>query len=291
MVQAQITPKLTIMALFDLFSLLRRRPVVAVIRLNGVIGDVGGFRRGLTLHSLEGSLESAFSGRRIVAVALVVNSPGGSPVQSDMIQRRVRDLAEKKEMPVYVFCEDVAASGGYWIALAGDSIYANANSIIGSIGVISSGFGFVEAIDKLGIERRLHATGKKKGMLDPFQVEDPDHVAHLKQLHEDIFERFKDWVRERRGEFLAEDMEDLFSGAFWTGRRALELGLVDELGELRSVMRKKYGEKVRFRFFGERRGLLRRLGILGPRPVSASGWVEELIRVAEARSIWGRFGL
>ena len=281
------------MALLDTLSFLRlnRHPVVAVIRVNGVIGEVGGFRRGLTLHGLEASLEAAFSGRRTVAVALVVNSPGGSPVQSDLIQRRVRDLAEKKGMPVFAFCEDVAASGGYWIALAGDSIYANPSSIIGSIGVISSGFGFTEAIGKLGIERRLHATGEKKGMLDPFQDEDPEHVAHLKQLHEDIFERFKDWVRERRGAQLAEDREELFSGAFWTGQRALELGLVDELGELRSVMRKKYGEKVRLRPFGERRGLLRRLGLIGPRANTPGGWVEELMGAIEARGIWGRFGL
>lgn len=277
----------------------RRAPVVSVVRLSGVIGNAGSFRRGLSLQSVASRLEAAFSGRRVVAVALVINSPGGSPVQSDLIQQRVRDLAREKEKPVFVFCEDVAASGGYWIALAGNEIHANPSSIIGSIGVVSAGFGFEEAIAKLGIERRLYATGAKKGMLDPFQAEDPAHVAHLRDLHGDIFERFQAWVRERRGARLKGDSEELFSGAFWTGTKALELGLIDGLGDLRSVMRERYGDGVRFRVHGPREGLLRRLGL---RPAGflaegadiagwSAGWADDVIASVEARAMWNRFGL
>ena len=271
-----------------------RAPVVSVVRLSGVIGDAGPMRRGLSLQSVAGRLEAAFSSRRVKAVALVINSPGGSPVQSDLIQQRVRDLSREKEKPVFVFCEDVAASGGYWIALAGNEIHANPSSIIGSIGVVSAGFGFEAAIAKLGIERRLYATGAKKGMLDPFQAEDPAHVAHLRDLHGDIFERFQAWVRERRGARLKGPADELFSGAFWTGTKALELGLIDGLGDLRTVMRERYGENVRFRVHGPREGLLRRLGL---RPAGfltggdSSGWADELLTSVEARALWNRFGL
>jgi len=281
------------MAWYDKLPFRRRGPVVSVVRLNGVIGEVGGFRKGLTLRRVAPALEAAFAGKRTVAVALVVNSPGGSSVQSDLIQQRIRDLSAEKEIPVYVFCEDVAASGGYWIALAGERIYANASSIIGSIGVISAGFGFADAIEKLGIERRVHASADNKGMLDPFRAEDPKHVAHLEDLLEDVYGQFKDWVRERRGEKLNGTEDDLFSGAFWTGRKALELGLIDELGELRGVMREKFGEKVRFRVHGERRSLLQRLGIGVPgieaRPTD--GWAEALVGAVDSRALWGRFGL
>jgi signal peptide peptidase SppA len=272
-----------------------RAPIVSVIRLSGVIGDAGSIRRGLSLRSVAGPLEAAFSGRRTKAVALVINSPGGSPVQSDLIQQRVRDLSREKDKPVFVFCEDVAASGGYWIALAGNEIHANPSSIIGSVGVVSAGFGFEEAIAKLGIERRLYATGSKKGMLDPFQAEDPEHVSHLRTLQDDIFERFQAWVRERRGARLKGDADELFSGAFWTGSKALELGLIDGLGDMRTVMRERYGDSVRFRVHGPREGLLKRLG-LRPGGFMANadgtgGWADELLASIETRAYWNRFGL
>jgi signal peptide peptidase SppA len=272
-----------------------RAPIVSVIRLSGVIGDAGSIRRGLSLRSVAGPLEAAFSGRRTKAVALVINSPGGSPVQSDLIQQRVRDLSREKDKPVFVFCEDVAASGGYWIALAGNEIHANPSSIIGSVGVVSAGFGFEEAIAKLGIERRLYATGSKKGMLDPFQAEDPEHVSHLRTLQNDIFERFQAWVRERRGARLKGDADELFSGAFWTGSKALELGLIDGLGDMRTVMRERYGDSVRFRVHGPREGLLKRLG-LRPGGFLANadgtgGWADELLASIETRAYWNRFGL
>ena len=282
------------MEIFNKLNPFRRRaPVVAVIRLSGVIGDAGALRSGISLRSVAGRLEAAFSGRRTKAVALVINSPGGSPVQSDLIQQRVRDLSREKDKPVFVFCEDVAASGGYWIALAGNEIHANPSSIIGSIGVISAGFGFEEAIAKLGIERRLYATGVKKGMLDPFQPEDPAHVAHLRDLHADIFQRFQAWVRERRGARLKGDDEELFSGAFWTGSRALELGLIDGIGDLRSVMRERYGDTVRFRVYGPKEGLLAKLRLRpsGSLMDGAGGWADEFVAGLEARALWSRFGL
>lgn len=273
----------------------RRAPVVSVLRLGGVIGRVGAFRRGLALEPLAPALERAFSGRRTAAVALSIDSPGGSPVQADLIQRRVADLAREKRIPVFAFCEDVAASGGYWIALAATEIHANPNSIVGSIGVVSAGFGFDRAIARLGVERRLYATGPAKGMLDPFRAEDPEHVERLRALHGEIFDRFRDLVRERRGDRLAGPEEEIFSGAFWTGSKALEYGLVDGLGELRATMRERFGENTRFRVVGGRRGLLRRFRPAGAAPGAfepdVGSWAEDALAAVEARALWSRFGL
>jgi signal peptide peptidase SppA len=281
------------MGMFSFLNPFRRRdPVIGVVRLSGVIGgSAGPMRQGLTLESQAEVIEAAFTGKRITAVALVINSPGGSPVQSDLLQQRIRELSRKHDKPVFAFCEDVVASGGYWLALAADEIYANPSSIIGSIGVISSGFGLEGVIEKLGISRRLHATGRNKGMLDPFSPEDPAHVERLKALQDDMFERFKDWVRERRGRRLTGDEAELFSGAFWTGRKALEFGLIDSLGEMRSVMRDRFGKDVQFRRFGRRPPLLRRLGI-----GRAGGDVFEdlpgaLLASVEERLWWSRYGL
>ncbi len=285
-------------SLAKLIPLRRRVPVVSVLRLAGVIGDHGPLQRGLSLRRITRQLDAAFAGRRTRAVALLINSPGGSPVQSDLIQQRIRNLAREKEKPVFAFCEDVAASGGYWIALGASEIHANANSIIGSIGVISAGFGFDKAIDRLGIERRVHVTGPRKGMLDPFRTEDPDDVAHLRQIQTEMFQRFCDHVRSRRGVKLKGDEDELFSGAFWTGEKALKLGLIDGLGDMYSVLRERYGEKLRFRTVSPRQGLLRRLGngISGAPPdpfdpALAADWAEPLLAGLEARAHWHRFGL
>lgn len=261
-------------------------PTVAVLRLNGVIGRHGGLRRGgLTLADLAGSIERAFKTPRVAAIALSINSPGGSPVQSALIASRIRALAAEKDLPVYAFCEDVAASGGYWLACAGDEIYADGASIIGSIGVVSAGFGFPALLEKMGVERRVHTAGTKKAILDPFQAEDPDDIAHLKDLQADIHEQFKTYVRDRRGDRLKAEEDKLFSGEFWTGSRSLTLGLVDGIGDLRTVMREKYGEKVRLNVVAERRGWLeRRFGL-------RVAWTEELLNAVEARSLWARFGL
>jgi signal peptide peptidase SppA len=263
-----------------------RRPVVGVVRLSGVISTGGTFRPGLSLGSVSGSLSRAFSLSGVKAVALLINSPGGSPVQSTLIHKRVRALAEEKKVPVFVFCEDVAASGGYLIALAGDEIYADASSIVGSIGVVSAGFGFVDAIGKLGIERRVHTAGPEKMILDPFRPEKDKDVERLKSIQTDIHEVFKDLVRDRRGGKVESRDEEIFTGAFWTAGHAKELGLIDELGELRSVMRERYGKEVRLRLIQPGRGWPWRRGGLG-----AGGLIDEAISALEQRALWARYGL
>lgn len=270
-------------------DLLDPPPTVAVLRLSGVIGAMGGFRRGLNLADKAASIERAFKVRNLKAVALAVNSPGGSPVQSALIAGRIRQLADEKQVPVISFCEDVAASGGYWLACAGDEIFADASSIVGSIGVVSGGFGLQGLIEKLGVERRLHTAGDKKAMLDPFGPEKPAEVKHLKDIQGDIHLAFKDMVRERRGKRLNAAEKDLFSGAFWTGTRALDMGLVDGLGDMRSVMRERYGENVKLRLIGGRRGLLQRLRFGG---TDVDGDIAaRAVAALEERLIWNRFGL
>lgn len=266
---------------------LEAAPTVGVLRLAGVIGPPGmGRRHALALSELASSIDRAFKLPRLKAVALSVNSPGGAPVQAALIAGRIRQLAEEKEVPVYAFCEDVAASGGYWLACAAEEIYADPASIVGSIGVISAGFGFPEMLEKLGVERRVYTSGEKKGMLDPFVAESPDDVERLRDIQEDIHDQFKEYVRTRRSEKLSADEEVLFSGEFWTGRRAEELGLIDGLGDLRSVMRERYGEKVNLKVVGgaKRFGLQRLLG-------GRSDYIEQGIAAVEERLSWSRFGL
>jgi len=270
------------------FIRLRGTPVVAVVRLSGVIGPLGPWRGGLSLAGLAATLDRAFGLGGLKGVALAINSPGGSPVQSALIAKRIRALAAEKKLPVFAFAEDVAASGGYWLATAGDEIYADDSSIVGSIGVISAGFGFPELLQRLGVERRVHAAGARKSMLDPFRPENPDDVARLEALQREIHDSFKAQVRARRGARLKADDETLFSGEFWTGRRALELGLIDGLGDLRSVMRARFGAKVRLRPVGVQRGwLMRRLG----RSTAADDWVHDVLGAVEERALWARFGL
>lgn len=262
--------------------------IVPVVRLSGVIAARGGFGPVLSLASVAPRLQRAFSLRGAKAVALIINSPGGSPVQSALIARRIRVLAEEKKLPVHIFVEDVAASGGYWLACAGDDIYADPSSIVGSIGVISAGFGFQKALERLGIERRVHTAGESKAMLDPFQPEDPEDVAKLRRLQDEMHATFKDWVRERRGGRLKADDKTLFEGEFWTGRRGLELGLVDGLGHLRDVLRERYGKKVRTPLVGERQGgfVRRLLGLASVRDIA-----DGALDAAEQRALWARFGL
>ena len=273
----------------------RRRPCVAVLRFNGVIGRVGGGRRGLNLQGLERHLDAAFKARQLVAVAVSINSPGGSPVQSELIARRVRDLANEKDVLVYTFIEDVGASGGYWLACTGDEIYAENSSIVGSIGVVSGGFGFTGMIRKLGIERRLHTSGDKKAMNDPFGPEKPAAVKHLKELQKDVHKDFIRLVKARRGDRLKGTDRTLFSGAYWTGTRALELGLIDGIGDLRGIMRAKLGDDVKFKVFDERRSSLQRWFSIGALAGSGngvgSGLVDDLIATVEERLWWNRFGL
>jgi len=268
--------------------LLRRPPVVPVVRLSGVIGSVGGLRSGLSLQSVAKPLARAFSVKSAPAVAIAINSPGGSPVQSHLIYKRIRALAAEKKKPVFVFLEDVAASGGYMIALAGDEIIADPSSIVGSIGVISAGFGFTGLLEKLGVERRVYTAGEKKMMLDPFQPEKESDIEHLKALQAEIHRSFEAMVRERRAG-LADD-PDLFAGAFWTGAKAKSLGLVDHLGDLRSFLRQRYGKRVRLPVFGERRGLLRRwMG--GADNRLRPDLIDAMIAAMEEQAHWKRFGL
>jgi len=278
----------------------KERPQVAVVRLQGAIGVVTPLRPGLSLSAVEGMLKTAFSMKRACAVAIAVNSPGGSPVQSTLIYRRIRQLAEEKKLPVYVFAEDVAASGGYLLACAGDEIYADASSIVGSIGVITAGFGLDKFIGRFDIERRVHTQGRNKGMLDPFQPEKPDDVKRLKAVQKDMHDAFTAIVRERRAGSLKDKESALFTGEFWSGTRALELGLVDGLGGLHEVLREKFGEHVRLRRVRPRRSLLmRRLGGMSgdARELEAlfsggrADLAADLISAVEARALWARFGL
>ncbi len=274
-------------------------PVVPVVRLSGAIGMVSPLRPGLSLAGCAETLEKAFSVRGAKSVALAVNSPGGSPVQSALIYKRIRALSEEKEIPVIVFAEDVAASGGYMLACAGDEIYADESSIIGSIGVVSAGFGFVGAMEKLGVERRVYTSGENKMILDPFQPEKDADVDRLKTLQLDVHESFKDLVRTRRGEALKGEEDELFSGAFWSGTKARELGLVDGLGDMRTVMRERFGEKVRLRLVNQPKGWLRRrFGADTTLPVmeSLAGAVRgslaaDMLAAAEERALWSRYGL
>jgi serine protease SohB len=274
-------------------------PIVTVVRLSGIIGQLGPLRRGLSLRGVAGLLERAFRPKNLRAVALAVNSPGGSPVQSALIFRRIRHLARKKDIPVLAFVEDVAASGGYWLACAGDEIYADENSIVGSIGVISASFGFVEALKRLGIERRVYSAGDHKSAFDPFLPEQPYDVSRIKSIQTDVHESFKTLVRSRRGRKLRAAEDQLFNGDFWTGRRAVDLGLVDGLGDLRAVLTDRFGERVRIVPIGERAGWLRRrFGIAPARSSADSGAAElggglasGLLAAIEERFYWSRFGL
>ena len=269
------------------------KPVVAVLRLSGVIGQIGNpIRQGLTAVDLMRSIERAFSLPKLRAVALQVNSPGGSPVQSSLIFKRIRAMAEEKEIPVFAFAEDVAASGGYMLACAADEIYADESSVVGSIGVISSGFGFVELLEKLGVERRIHTEGKNKSMLDPFQKENQQDVKRLKELQGDIYTTFTNIVKSRRGDKLKKPHSKLFTGEFWTGRKSLELGLIDGIGELTSVMQERYGERVKFRPVSEPKSWLKQKFTMWlPQRPNVGSWAGELISAAEERALWGRFGL
>lgn len=269
-------------------------PRVAVLRLFGTIGT-STTGRGLSLATLARDLETAFRMRGAKAVALCINSPGGSPVQSNLIYARIRALATETKMPVYAFVEDAAASGGYWLACAADEIFADGNSVVGSIGVISAGFGFPGLLAKLGVERRLYAAGEHKGMLDAFSPERQDDIARLLELQKTVHQSFIDLVRGRRGAKLKADDAKLFSGEFWSGSQGLGLGLVDGLGDLRTILRQRFGDKVRLKVVGKRAGglrmLLGRTAIEAPDLSALSEWPDRLLGALEARALWARFGL
>lgn len=270
--------------------------VIPVVRLHGTIMAGGSqFKPALNIAGVAPMLEKAFSKKESPVVAISINSPGGSPVQSRLIFQRIRTLAEEKDKKVLIFVEDVAASGGYMIALAGDEIFADPTSIVGSIGVVSGGFGFPELLRKVGVERRVYTAGENKAILDPFQPEKEGDVEYLKTLQLDIHKVFIDMVKMRRGERLAED-PTIFSGLFWTGTRGVDLGLIDGLGEMRDVLKRRFGKDTRLELIGGSRSLLgRRIpGVLSSRtPLGelAAGTVSGLAEGLEERALWSRYGL
>jgi len=270
--------------------------VVPVVRLAGIIGVSTPLRPGLMLSSVARQLERAFAMRGARAVALVINSPGGSPVQSHLIYRRIRALAAEKKLPVIAFAEDVAASGGYMVACAADEIICDRSSIVGSIGVVGGSFGFAKLIEKLGVERRLYTSGERKAMLDPFLPEKPEDVERLKAVQREIHDDFIALVKESRGTRLTGPETDLFSGEYWTGRTAVELGLADGIGDLRALLRERFGDKVEMPLIAPERSLFGRarpgVGIDGlDRLFDRATLADEIISALEARALWARYGL
>jgi signal peptide peptidase SppA len=289
--------------LFDKLKALlpeRLRPgsaVIPVVRLSGVIGAVTPLRPGMSLAGVARTLERAFATRNAKAVALLINSPGGSPVQSRQIYLRIRQLAAEKKLPVLVFVEDVAASGGYMIACAGDEIFCDPSSILGSIGVVGGTFGFQELIKKIGVERRLYTAGAHKAMLDPFLPENLDDVARVKSLQREIHAIFIALVKQSRGSRLKGGDDVLFTGEYWAGETSISLGLADAIGDLRSILRARYGDKVKTPVIAPSTGLLS--GLMGRKSAGAatrigldglSGLPDELISALETRAIWAKFG-
>ena len=275
----------------------RGTPVVPVVRLSGVIGAVTPLRPGMTLAGVARILERAFAMKNAKAVALMINSPGGSPVQSRQIYLRIRQLAAEKNLPVLVFVEDVAASGGYMIACAGDEIFCDPSSILGSIGVVGGSFGFQELIKKVGVERRLYTAGEHKAMLDPFLPENPDDVARIKALQREIHATFIALVKQSRAGKLKGSDDVLFTGEYWAGDTSVSLGLADAIGDLRSTLRSRFGDKVLTPVIAPATGLLSSL--LGRKSAGAgtlasldgfAGLPDELISALETRAIWAKFG-
>ncbi|MGW0519814.1 S49 family peptidase [Crossiella sp. NPDC003009] len=258
-----------------------RSPVVAVVRLHGVISPTPSplARNTININTMESALSRAFGHDRLVAVALAINSPGGAPTQSALVADRIRELAATKKVPVLAFCEDVAASGGYWLVCAGDEIYAHSTSLVGSIGVVSSSFGLNGLLERIGVERRVHTAGENKVRLDPFRPEKPEDVVWLKGLQSRLHERFGEWVTQRRGAKLTGGPEELFTGEIWLGDQAAELGLVDGIGTLRGVVKKRWPD-AEIVVSEPRRPLLARLGLGGA-----------AIEALEHRAMWSRFGL
>ncbi len=273
-------------------SLLEPKPKVAVIRLSGVIADTHMRKQGISHARFDKIIEEAFETYKLKAVALVINSPGGSPAQSELLGKHIRRLADEKEIPVYAFIEDVAASGGYWLACAADTIYAAETSITGSIGVISASFGFEELIEHYNVKRRVYTSGKDKSFLDPFLAEKPGDVKRLKSIQADLHESFKDWVRICRGDRLKGEDKEIFEGQFWLSGKAQELGIIDEIGDVRSVTKEKFGEHVKLIEFGPEKGFLS--GLIGAEMAQkslSSSLPDDLLETLEKQAIYGRYGL
>ena len=268
-----------------MFSIFKKKKIIPHIRLSGVIGNVGKFKQGIDFSGQEEIIKKAFSIKKSPAVAISINSPGGSPVQSHLIHDLIKQEAKKNKKKVIVFAEDVAASGGYLIACAGDEIYANKSSIVGSIGVIYSSFGFKDLIGKIGVQRRVYTAGKNKSTLDPFSEEKKEDIERLKSIQLDLHKDFIEVVENSRSDKLKKDKGiELFSGEFWSGRKAMELGLIDGLGNSENILRQKYGEKIVIKKFEKSKGWL-------AKRISSENQIDKIVNVIEERSIWQRYGL
>ena len=270
-----------------------KKSIIGIIKLSGIISTESrlGSRGGLNLNDLSDSITKAFSFKNIKAIALLVNSPGGSPVQSALIANRIRDLAKEKEIPVYCFIEDLAASGGYWLSCAGDKIYAMESSIIGSIGVITAGFGAVEAIKKIGIERRVYSQGKNKGLLDPFLPEKKDDIKQILTIQKDLHSQFIAWVKKRRGKRLKANDEVLFNAGVWSGSKAKELGLIDGIGDYYNVMKNIFGDDIKFKDFSKKTSWFKQKFLSNGSALNSDYLIESLIKNIEERIIWSKYGL
>ena len=276
-----------------MLNFLKKKKIIPVVYMSGIIGNIGGLRKGITLTSIEGLLEKAFKIKKSAAVAIIINSPGGSPVQSSLIYKRIKKLSKKNKTKVIFFVEDVAASGGYYIACAGDEIYVDENSIVGSIGVIYTSFGFDKLIKKYGIERRIFTTGKYKSILDSFQKQKLSDVKKLKSIQTEIFKNFKDVVLKSRIKKINKQNKNIFSGSFWAGKEAIKLGLVDGIGDLKTIMEKKFGEKLRYVPIKPKKSFLK--GILSKSfyskdLVDTKKIINDMMTYMESRNIWGRYG-
>jgi len=268
-----------------MFSFFKKEKIISHIKLTGIIGNVGKFRQGIEYSGQEDIIKKAFSVKKAQAVAVTINSPGGSPVQSHLIYKFIREQAKKHKKKVIVFAEDVAASGGYLIACSGDEIYANSSSIIGSIGVIYSSFGFKDLIQKIGVQRRVYTAGKNKSTLDPFLEEKDEDIKRLKNIQLELHQDFIDVVEESRGAKLNKESGiELFSGEFWSGKKAVELGLIDGIGNAEQILREKFGEKVQIKKFEKTKGWLAK------KLSTSEDHADKLISILEERSIWQRYG-
>ena len=268
-----------------MFSFFKKKKIISHIKLTGIIGNVGKFRQGIEYSGQENIIKKAFSVKKAQAVAVTINSPGGSPVQSHLIYKFIREQAKKHKKKVIVFAEDVAASGGYLIACSGDEIYANSSSIIGSIGVIYSSFGFKDLIQKIGVQRRVYTAGKNKSTLDPFLEEKDEDIKRLKNIQLELHQDFIDVVEESRGSKLKKESGiELFSGEFWSGKKAIELGLIDGIGNAEQILREKFGEKVQIKKFEKTKGWLAK------KLSTSEDHADKLVSILEERSIWQRYG-
>ena len=268
-----------------MFSIFKKKKIVCHIRLTGVIGNAGKFKQGIDFSGQEEIINKAFSVKKAQCVAITINSPGGSPVQSHLIYNFIRNKAKKNNKKVIVFAEDVAASGGYLIACAGDEIYANASSIIGSIGVIYSSFGFTELIKKIGVQRRVHTAGKNKSTLDPFLEEKQEDIERLKNIQLDLHKEFIQVVEKSRGSKLKKSETELFSGEFWSGSKAKDLGLIDGTGDLNQILKEKFGEDIIIKKFEKSKGWLSK------KLSSSNENIDQLVNILDEKSIWQRYGL